>query len=105
MKILITDLAGAEHALPATPEWTLMELIREGGLLIRAECGGSCICGTCHVYLALEWSDRLPEQDDVERETLAGGHDVRENSRLACQIVFKPELDGLRAALSHDAAE
>jgi 2Fe-2S ferredoxin len=104
MKIYVTDLDGKEHAIEAILNWTLMEIIRDGDLPMRAECGGSCACATCHVYVDPQWLDRIPAQESEERDTLDGGFDVRPNSRLSCQITFKPELDGLRVALSKDAA-
>lgn len=62
---------------------------------IEAICGGSCSCSTCHVYVDREWLARLPEQEDMEKEVLEYAHDVRENSRLSCQIRVTDELDGL----------
>jgi len=104
MKIFVTDLAGKEHAVDATLNWTVMEIIRDGDLPMRAECGGSCACATCHVYVDPAWLERLPPQENEERDTLDGGFEQQPNSRLACQITFKPELEGLRVTLSKDAA-
>ncbi len=96
MKILVTDLAGATHELPATDEWSVMEIIREGGMPILAQCGGSCACATCHVYVDPEWKAKLPEPSEEEIGMLDGAFDVTEDSRLSCQIVFKSALDGLK---------
>lgn len=104
MQILVTDLAGKETAIPARQKWTLMEIIRDGDLPMRAECGGSCACATCHVYVDPAWLDRLPPMDEAERDTLEGGFLVEPNSRLACQLIMTPELDGLKLTLSQDAA-
>lgn len=62
---------------------------------IVAECGGACACATCHVYVDEAWKDRLQPMQDLERDTIEFALDVRENSRLACQITVQPELDGL----------
>jgi 2Fe-2S ferredoxin len=105
MKIYVTDLSGKEHAIDATKNWTVMEIIRDGDLPMRAECGGSCACATCHVYIDPEWQERVGPQNDEERGTLDAGFDVRPNSRLSCQITFTPELEGLRLTLSKDAAD
>jgi 2Fe-2S ferredoxin len=104
MKVHVTDLKGVEHPVEPILKWTLMEIIRDADLPIKAECGGSCACATCHVYVDPEWLAKLPAQESEERDTLDGGFDVQPNSRLACQIVFTPELDGLKVTLSKDAA-
>jgi 2Fe-2S ferredoxin len=62
MKIYVTDFDGVEHECEAIEGWRVMEIIRDYGLPIKAECGGACLCGTCHVYVAPEWiedSDRI----------------------------------------------
>ena len=61
---------------------------------IAAECGGSCICATCHC-LIVEAPGGLPEMDDTERDTLEFTSDAMEEaSRLTCQIEVTPALDG-----------
>ena len=63
---------------------------------ILAECGGSCACATCHVYVDEAFAAKLPPPNDLEAELLtftAAEH--RSNSRLSCQLVVTPELEGL----------
>lgn len=62
---------------------------------IEAICGGSCSCSTCHVYVDPAWLGKLPAQEEMEKEVLEFAHDVRENSRLSCQIKVTDALDGL----------
>ena len=104
MKIAVTDLQGVEHSIDAMLNWTVMEIIRDGDLPMRAECGGSCACATCHVYVDPDWLAKLPPQEDGERDTLDGGFEVRPNSRLSCQLVMTPALDGLKVTLTKDSA-
>ena len=62
---------------------------------IVAECGGSLICATCHVYLSAETAALFDEPDDAELDMLEGVADERrEHSRLSCQLIITPELDG-----------
>ncbi len=104
MKIIVTDLSGKEHEINAILNWTVMEIIRDGDLPMRAECGGSCACATCHVYVAPEWVDKLPAMEDEERDTLDGGFEIEPNSRLSCQLIMKTDLDGLKVTLTKDSA-
>ncbi|MBI1272859.1 MAG: 2Fe-2S iron-sulfur cluster binding domain-containing protein [Alphaproteobacteria bacterium] len=100
MRIFVTDMEGKEHEMPATGDWTVMEIIREGGIPILAQCGGSCACATCHVYVDQEWKDKIPERTEEEVGMLDGAFEVTEDSRLACQIVFNDKLDGLKVKLA-----
>lgn len=100
MKVLCTDMEGKEHELLATDEWTVMEIIREGGIPILAQCGGSCACATCHVYVDSAWKAKLPEPTEEEVGMLDGAFEVNEDSRLACQLIFNKDLDGLKVRLA-----
>ena len=62
---------------------------------IEGDCGGACACATCHVYVEEVRFERLPPMDELEHEMLAFAFDVRENSRLSCQIKIDDSLDGL----------
>jgi 2Fe-2S ferredoxin len=63
---------------------------------IVAECGGSALCATCHVYVDEAWLGRLAAIGDDEDALLDGTACERQaNSRLSCQIKITPELDGL----------
>jgi len=72
---------------------------------IPADCGGSCACATCHVYVDQRWlakhgktRDNTPEIELLEYEK--GFKDGE--SRLACQIVLTKEHDGLIVHLRND---
>ncbi len=99
MKIYVTDLGGTEHELDAVAGWRVMEIIREHGLPIKAECGGACACATCHVYVDEEWTEKLAGMRDEEEEMLDEAFDLQDNSRLSCQIIMSEELDGLKVKL------
>lgn len=102
MKIFVTDLNGKEHELEAVEGWRVMEIIREYGLPIKAECGGACSCATCHVYVDDEWLDKIPHIRDDEEEMLDEAFDVQDNSRLSCQIILNEDLDGLKVRLAQN---
>lgn len=100
LKIYVMDQGGVEHELDALEGWRIMEIIKDAGLPLKAECGGACCCATCHVYVAPEWQDKLIEKTDEEEDMLDEAIDVEDNSRLSCQILMKPEFDGLKVTIA-----
>ena len=62
---------------------------------IDGDCGGQCDCATCHVFVSAPWAERLPVMQTKEHEILDFTNERRETSRLACQIIMTPELDGI----------
>ncbi len=63
---------------------------------IEGECGGCLSCATCHVFVDDAWLAKTGEIDDIEDTMLEMTDVEREpNSRLSCQIISSPELDGL----------
>ena len=70
--------------------------INNGVKGIVAECGGACMCATCHVYVDESWLDKLQPIAEDEEEMLNNTFSPRKtNSRLGCQIPLTEELDGL----------
>jgi len=100
LQIFVTDQDGKEHTLDAIEGWRVMEIIRDHGLPIKAECGGACACATCHVYVDEDWEDKLVEMSDEEEEMLDEAFEVDDNSRLSCQLIMSEELNGLKVKLA-----
>jgi 2Fe-2S ferredoxin len=100
MRIHVTDREGVHHELEALSGWRVMEIIRDWELPIKAECGGAGACATCHVYVSVEWLERLPHKADEEADQLEQLADMRLNSRLSCQVLMSEELDGLEVTLA-----
>ena len=105
MKILVTDQSGENHELEGLDGWRVMEVIRDWGLNIKAECGGACSCATCHVYVEDGWFDKLAAPSDDEEDLLYSTLDKKPTSRLTCQILLSDELDGLKVTLTESAAK
>ena len=102
MKIRVTDREGNKHELEGDTSSTLMEIIRDAGLDIEAACGGCCACATCHVYVDEKWLNKIDPKDDEEESMLDQAFDVKNTSRLSCQINLTAELDGLKLELAPD---
>lgn len=63
---------------------------------IIGECGGNLSCATCHVFINNQWIDLLPPKTADEEDMLEGtSEETTDESRLCCQIVLTPELDGI----------
>ena len=105
MIIRVTDQAGETHELEGLDGWRVMEVIRDWGLNIKAECGGACSCATCHVWVDEAWFPKLREPSDDEEDLLYSTLDKKPTSRLSCQILLSDELDGLTVTLAPSAAK
>ena len=85
-----------EQAVDVAPGGSVMQAALNANVRgIIAECGGSAMCGTCHVYVEQSFLPRSKSADRVEEEILEGLSERRSNSRLSCQIRLDDELDGL----------
>lgn len=100
LTLVVVDHHGIEHTLQALEGWRVMEVIRDWDVPIKAECGGACACGTCHVYVDEDWLARLVPPTSEEEDQLDTAAGVEHNSRLSCQILMRPDLDGLRVRLA-----
>lgn len=100
MHINVIDRQGVHHRLEALEGFRVMEIIRDWGIDIKAECGGACACATCHVHVAPEWLSNLPEAREDEIDRLDEAFDVNHNSRLSCQLIMTEELSGLTISLA-----
>lgn len=98
--ITLIDREGAEHQLlaPTDMAMNLMEVCKAHELPVEGTCGGMALCASCQCYVESEHP--LPEMSEDEEAMLAEAFHVKDNSRLACQIPIRPELEGLRVVLA-----
>ncbi len=95
-KIIFIDNEGTKREVEGKVGQSIMEVAVANMIPgIDADCGGACACATCHVYVDEKWADKLQEQDEMESSMLDFAEDVRESSRLSCQILLTDELDGI----------
>ena len=66
---------------------------------IDADCGGGMACATCHVYVKDEWFDKINKKSEGEDDMIDQAYEPKKNSRLSCQILVSPEIDGLEVHL------
>lgn len=95
-KITFIQPDGESRTVEAKSGMTAMEAAKLNDIPgIEAECGGACACATCHVYVDAAWREKTGKPAEMEEDMLDFAFDVREESRLACQIKVSDALDGL----------
>lgn len=95
-KITYKQPDGSETTVEAKSGATVMETAKTNLIDgIEAECGGACACATCHVYVDAAWRETVGPPSEMEEDMLDFAFDVREGSRLSCQIKVTDDLDGL----------
>ena len=95
-KITFIEFNGTPHEVEASNGMSVMEsAVKNMVPGIDADCGGACACATCHVYVEPDWLDAVGERNEMEEDMLDFAFDVRDNSRLSCQIKVGDKLDGL----------
>jgi 2Fe-2S ferredoxin len=96
-KVTYIAHTGETYTIDVPSGASVMEgAVKNGIEGIVAECGGACMCATCHVYVDPAWLDRLDPIGEEQEEMLgATAAERKPNSRLSCQIEMRPEFDGL----------
>ena len=100
INISITDRTGEVHNIEAPTDMSmnLMEVCKSFELPVEGTCGGMAMCASCQCYILSD--STLPKKSDDEVAMLSEAYNVKENSRLGCQIFITSELDGLRVELA-----
>ncbi|MFC5735989.1 2Fe-2S iron-sulfur cluster-binding protein [Sinirhodobacter huangdaonensis] len=96
VKLVFIEPSGNRREIEAAPGQSVMVAATTAGVAgIVAECGGSCVCATCHCRV-VAGGDALPAMEEAERDTLEFTSDAMgETSRLTCQIEVTPALEGV----------
>jgi ferredoxin len=106
INIKITDRDGVTHEVlaPTDMAMNLMEVVRSYELAPEGTigiCGGMAMCASCQCYVLTD--HYLPEMQDEEEAMLSEAFNVKDNSRLGCQIQINPELEGLEIVLAPES--
>ncbi len=95
-KVTLIEFNGTTHTFDAARGQSVMQVAMSNRVPgIIADCGGSCSCATCHVYVDPQWAARVPAASPTEKEMIECALHVQDNSRLSCQIELTDALDGL----------
>lgn len=95
-KVTFIEANGTSHSFDVTDGMSLMQAaVNHNVPGIDADCGGAVTCGTCVVCVPEMWKDKICARSDLERQMLEFSVGDSDSFRLSCQILVKPELDGL----------
>ena len=102
-KITFIEFDGSEHTVDAKNGLSLMEAAVKNLVPgIDADCGGACACATCHVYIDPDWQDKVGKANEMELSMLDFAEEVKDNSRLSCQVKVTDDIDGIVVRLPED---
>ena len=95
-KITYIAADGGARTLDVPDGESLMEAAVAAGVPgIDGDCGGNCACATCHIHVDPAWLALAGEKSEMEAAMLDFAEGVTADSRLACQIMASPALDGM----------
>ncbi len=87
---------GERIEIDAAEKTSMMQTAVNAGVPgIDADCGGSMVCGTCHVYVDPRFKNRLAPESSMERGLLDCVPRPHPDARLSCQIVVAPDIEGI----------
>ncbi|KAB5573109.1 hypothetical protein DKX38_000303 [Salix brachista] len=99
------ELEGKAWKIPPAPSFYHSDIFLCSSLILcfyvtAGACEGSLACSTCHVIVMdMEYFNKLEDPADEENDMLDLAFGLTETSRLGCQVIAKPELDGMRLAI------
>ena len=98
-KITFITPDNARHEIEAPEGLSIMEVAHMNDIDLEGACEGSLACSTCHVIIEPEWFQKLEEASEDEEDMLDLAFGLTRTSRLGCQIIMAPALDGIVVSL------
>ncbi|ELK17848.1 Adrenodoxin-like protein, mitochondrial [Pteropus alecto] len=99
VNVVFVDRSGQRIPVSGRVGDNVLHLAQRHGVDLEGACEASLACSTCHVYVSEDHLDHLPPPDEREDDMLDMAPLLQENSRLGCQIILTPELEGAEFTL------
>jgi ferredoxin-2, mitochondrial len=74
---------------------SFLQVAHRNDIDLEGACEGVCACSTCHLIFPFDVFDELPEPTEEEEDMLDMAFGLTETSRLGCQIILTPEMNGI----------
>lgn len=94
-KMTFVEPDGNRREVDAPLGLSVLEIAHKHKVDIEGACEGSLACSTCHVIVDPSWYGQLSDATEDEEDMLDLAFGLTKTSRLGCQIVMTPALDGL----------
>ncbi|XP_066202732.1 ferredoxin-2, mitochondrial [Saccopteryx leptura] len=99
VNVVFIDRSGQRIPVRGRVGDSVLHLAQRHGVDLEGACEASLACSTCHVYVSEDHLELLPSPDEREDDMLDMAPLLQENSRLGCQIMLTPELEGAEFTL------
>ncbi|XP_038710700.1 2Fe-2S ferredoxin-like [Tripterygium wilfordii] len=100
ISVTFVDKDGEENHIKVPVGMSMLEAAHENDIELEGACEASLACSTCHVIVMdMDYYNKLEDPTDEENDMLDLAFGLTETSRLGCQVIAKPELDGVRLAI------
>ncbi|XP_008848279.2 ferredoxin-2, mitochondrial [Nannospalax galili] len=99
VNVVFVDRSGRRIPVTGRVGDNVLHLAQRHGVDLEGACEASLACSTCHLYVSEAHLDLLPPPEEREDDMLDMAPLLQENSRLGCQIVLTPELEGVEFTL------
>ncbi len=88
--------SGELKTVEAKEGLSILEVAHQNHIPLEGACEGSLACSTCHVIVESESVYKsLPKAKEDEEDMLDLAFGLTKTSRLGCQILVTPQLDGV----------
>ncbi|XP_031403713.1 uncharacterized protein LOC116213047 [Punica granatum] len=100
ISVTFVDKDGEEKHIKVPIGMSMLEAAHENDIELEGACEGSLACSTCHVIVMnMQYYNKLEDPTDEENDMLDLAFGLTDTSRLGCQVIATPELDGIRLAI------
>jgi 2Fe-2S ferredoxin len=96
-KMIFIKPGGEQVEVDAPNGLSILEIAHQNSdkLYLEGACEGSLACSTCHVVIDQKWYNLLTPATEDEEDMLDLAFGLTQTSRLGCQIIMRPELEGI----------
>jgi len=98
-KVIFIEKDGSKIEVEAEDGLSLLEVAHKNNISLEGACEGSLACSTCHVIVDEQHYKKLTESTEDEEDMLDLAFGLTHTSRLGCQIIIAPELEGLTVSI------